>query len=96
MPCRFVQQIPGGGLRVVPPPGVGAALLPPHGRHHRVLAGRHQVLPPRVLHLRPDRSLGREGELPTESRPLRDAPVHFLSFFFFLIYNLNPTAEEFA
>lgn len=73
LPFRFVQQIPGGGLWVLPSAGVGAALLPPHGSDHRVLAGRHQVFPPCVLHLRPDRSLGREGELLTElfSLPLR-------------------------
>lgn len=69
MPFRFVQQIPWGGLWVLPSAGVCAALLPPHGSDHRVLAGRHQVLPPRVLHLCPDRSLGREGELLTESPP---------------------------
>lgn len=91
LPFRFVQQIPGGGLWVLPSAGVGAALLPPHGSDHRVLAGRHQVFPPRVLHLRPDRSLGREGELPTES----PTPPGMLRFAFFWL-PLRSTLPKFS
>lgn len=59
---RFIQQIPGGGLWVLPSSRVSPSLLPPHGGDDRVLAGQHQIFPPSFLHLRPHWSLRRKGE----------------------------------
>lgn len=56
------MPVPRGGLRVLPAARVGADVLPAHGGHNRVLAGSHQTLPARLLHLCADRSLRREGE----------------------------------
>lgn len=59
---RSAVQVPRGGLRVLPAARVGAYVLPANGSHDRVLAGSHQTLPARLLHLCADWSLWREGE----------------------------------